>query len=295
MARAVDLIPPYEKFFVDRGDGQELTSDDAQKIYDLATDVIGRGSGNLVFKVRYNEKDYVLRVSIPVNVATRNKFIKDTETYIKVMNLPHISQYIMPLLYAKAFDKDPGMRDAYQTGENITIYKYIAGKSLNAFNANELYYNDDRISASNIMSQITAALRALHMAGFIHRDIKPENIYITNEGRVYLLDLDQICDLSIPNDCKNLNAELISTPGFARYDNEIRRIRPYDFTIKDDLFAYGKILENKLRTVSKDKKDLIEVVGNRLTFTNKGGRYKKTRRNKMKRRNRKPTRKNRVG
>jgi serine/threonine protein kinase len=144
------------------------------------------------------------------------------------------------------------------------------------------------------MSQITAALRALHIAGFIHRDIKPDNIYVTNEGKVYLLDLDQICYSSPENDeCTNINPELISTPGFARYDNE-SRVRPYKFTIKDDLFAYGKILENHLRKVSKDKKELIDVVGNRLTFNNKGGRYKKTRRNKIKRINRKPTYKNRV-
>jgi serine/threonine protein kinase len=177
--------------------------------------------------------------------------------------------------------------------KNITIYNYIPGRSLDAFKTNELSYNDGPVNVSSIMSQITAALRTLHLAGFIHRDIKPDNIYVTNEGNIYLLDLDQICDLSIPDNCKNFNPELISTPGFARYDNE-RRIRPYDFTTKDDLFAYGKILENHLRTVSKDKKDIIDVVGNRLTFNNKGGRYKKTRRNKIKRRNRKPTHKNRV-
>lgn len=42
--------------------------------------------------------------------------------------------------------------------------------------------------AEEIARKIAAALAVIHAAGLLHRDIKPENVFLTNDGRVVLID-----------------------------------------------------------------------------------------------------------
>lgn len=39
-----------------------------------------------------------------------------------------------------------------------------------------------------VARKVAAALTVVHAAGLLHRDVKPENIYLTNDGRVVLID-----------------------------------------------------------------------------------------------------------
>ena len=74
--------------------------------------------------------------------------------------------------------------------ENNTAYlvmEYLDGMDL----ADYLRQKSGRISwteASNIFTPIMHALAKVHVTGLIHRDIAPDNIYITNDGKIKLLD-----------------------------------------------------------------------------------------------------------
>jgi serine/threonine protein kinase len=46
----------------------------------------------------------------------------------------------------------------------------------------------DYDKALRILMPVMDALREVHQTGLLHRDISPDNIYITNDGRIKLLD-----------------------------------------------------------------------------------------------------------
>ncbi len=73
--------------------------------------------------------------------------------------------------------------------ENSTAYivmEYLEGKTLKTY-----LEETEKISveeAKEILHPIITALKEVHALGIIHRDIAPDNIFLTNDGRVKLLD-----------------------------------------------------------------------------------------------------------
>ena len=73
--------------------------------------------------------------------------------------------------------------------ENQTAYivmEYLEGKTLKAYLADVERVTVDE--AKDILHPILLALKDVHEQGIIHRDIAPDNIFLTNDGRVKLLD-----------------------------------------------------------------------------------------------------------
>ena len=74
--------------------------------------------------------------------------------------------------------------------ENATAYivmEYVEGITLHEFldrRGGKISY----IEIMEIINPVMDALRKVHAAGILHRDISPDNIYITQNGKVKLLD-----------------------------------------------------------------------------------------------------------
>lgn len=94
----------------------------------------------------------------------------------------------------------------------------------------------DRLSPSevlHILTQLSAALQAIHTVGIVHRDIKPQNILVSGsatEPTVKLVDFGTACQAG-----KSFDSRMIGTPAFM--SPEAIRRQPVDH--RTDIFSLG--------------------------------------------------------
>jgi Tol biopolymer transport system component len=100
--------------------------------------------------------------------------------------------------------------------------------------------------------QITQGLAAAHEKGITHRDLKPENLFVTNDGRVKILDfglakLKPVKQAGEGSDVATM--KVITEPGVvmgtASYMSP-EQIRGLDVDHRADIFAFGLILYEML-------------------------------------------------
>ncbi len=96
--------------------------------------------------------------------------------------------------------------------------------------------------------QIASGLAAAHEKGIVHRDLKPENLFLTNDGRVKILDFG-LAKLTRP-ESSNVGADAstlqIATEagtimGTAAYMSP-EQVRGKAVDHRSDIFAFGAIL-----------------------------------------------------
>jgi Tol biopolymer transport system component len=97
--------------------------------------------------------------------------------------------------------------------------------------------------------QIARGLAAAHEGGVVHRDLKPENIFITNDGRVKILDFG-LAKLSEPT-----SADSQATLGSATHEGVVlgtvgymspEQVRGKPADSRSDIFSFGVVLYEML-------------------------------------------------
>src|SRR5579864_413793 len=105
--------------------------------------------------------------------------------------------------------------------------------------------------AIDYAAQVARGLAAAHEKGIVHRDLKPENIFITNDGRVKILDfgLAKLTRPEADNSGETLTQQVgtdagtvMGTVGYM--SPEQVRGKPAD--ARSDIFAFGAILYEML-------------------------------------------------
>jgi len=103
--------------------------------------------------------------------------------------------------------------------------------------------------AADFALQIALGLTAAHARHIVHRDLKPENLFVTNEGRVKILDFG-VAKLQTPREGGSVEALTTVTKSgmvvgtVAYMSPEQLRSKPVDH--RSDIFSFGAILYEML-------------------------------------------------
>jgi eukaryotic-like serine/threonine-protein kinase len=102
--------------------------------------------------------------------------------------------------------------DITDTGEHYLVLELLKGESLQElWKRNE--FQIPYLDALRIMEQVLDCLSACHRVGMVHRDIKPSNIFITDDGRIKILDFG-IAQLRDGNTEHTRAGVTLGTPSF---------------------------------------------------------------------------------
>ncbi len=161
--------------------------------------IIGRVLGYGGFGVTYIgfdaqlERKVAIKEFLPATFATR----LPGETAISVYQGPASEQFSLGLKrfideaqVLAQFNGVAGIVDIYDTipGNNTgyIIMQYLQGQDLKGIlNTQGIF---DFQMAKDIIIQVCDTLEPVHKQGIIHRDISPDNIFITDDGKIKLLD-----------------------------------------------------------------------------------------------------------
>jgi serine/threonine protein kinase/Tol biopolymer transport system component len=136
-----------------------------------------------------------------------------------------------------------------QTGAPYVVQELLEGETLrSALSGGKLSIR----RAIDYSLQIVGGLAAAHEKGIVHRDLKPENIFVTNDGRVKILDfgLAKLTQMEDKGQATNLPTEAAGTePGvvlgtLGYMAPEQVRGKPAD--ARSDIFSFGAILYEML-------------------------------------------------
>jgi serine/threonine-protein kinase len=96
------------------------------------------------------------------------------------------------------------------------------------------------IEAARYMIELVNCLAVAHEKGVIHRDIKPENLFLTDEGKLKVLDFGVARALDGTSSSVTRTGAMLGTPAYM--SPEQARGRPSEVSARSDLYSAGATL-----------------------------------------------------
>jgi len=146
----------------------------------------------------------------------------------------------------------PNILSIYQIGEQDGV-PYIVTELLHGKTLRE-HRGTAALPCEKVLDyarQIAHGLAAAHAKRVVHRDLKPDNLFVTDDGRVKILDfgLAELMPAELPSDANAPTAEQMAEPGKVigtlRYMSP-EQVRGHKADARSDIFAFGAILYEML-------------------------------------------------
>ncbi len=201
--------------------------------------VLGQGGFGITYKARVHETGELVAIKefFPDSLATRTGTTVSSFSGERAENFAYgMSCFLQEAETLAQFDNVEGVVNIRQFfEENGTAYfvmEYIEGISFEQLiqqNGGHVDYQ----TAEKILMPVIEALGAVHAQGIVHRDVTPDNIYITNDGRVKLLDFGA-ARYSLGDKSRSL--DVVLKHGFAPKEQYSRHGKQGPFT---DIYTVG--------------------------------------------------------
>lgn len=166
--------------------------------YEIVSE-LGRGAMGVVYHARQKplDRDVALKLVLP-DQQTSGEYV--ARFHREAQSLSKLSHPNLVTVF------DSGTLD----GRPYIAMELIRGQTLQSMLV------DDPIAArrqgDEIFAQMLRGIAALHERGMVHRDLKPANVMITPEGRVVVMDLGLVRDVSGDGTLLTKQGALIGTP-----------------------------------------------------------------------------------
>jgi TolB-like protein/tetratricopeptide (TPR) repeat protein len=96
--------------------------------------------------------------------------------------------------------------------------------------------------ALELAQQLASGLAAAHAKGIVHRDIKPENLFLTDDGRLKILDFGIAKLLEADGGKQTITGTVMGTPGYMSPE----QVRGEPADARSDVFAFGSVVHEML-------------------------------------------------
>lgn len=187
---------------------------------------LGIGGGSTVFSAVDRHRTQIPGACSKVAVKVLHpRFRQDKARVFRLIREFRQMQRLTHAGIARVFDLD------CDAGVWFITMELLQGQSLRRQLQDELNQED----ALRILTQCTEALAYAHDQGVIHGDLKPGNIFVTQDGRVRLLDFGSVPDQDETAATEHSPPHLAATLAYASPQLLVER----DVEPRDDLFSLG--------------------------------------------------------
>ncbi|HKQ71940.1 MAG TPA: serine/threonine-protein kinase [Polyangiaceae bacterium] len=150
--------------------------------------------------------------------------------------------------------------DVADDGSAFLLMELLEGESFTA-RANRGPLDDAELL--RVIDEVLDILAAAHEQKIVHRDLKPDNIFLTNDGRVKLLDfgIARVLD-NVPTSFKTRTGTAIGTAPYMAPEQALGRVNDVD--ARSDLFSIGAtmfrlIARRRIHEVKNDADLLVAM------------------------------------